>query len=69
MPASAFQFFLDNARIGFSAGENFDPDCGHFVRFNFATSMPILDRILGRFVDAVNRRNDRSGSVLRNRGV
>ncbi len=64
LPASAFQFFLDNARIGFSAGETFDPDCAQFVRFNFATSMPILDQILGRFVDAVNRRNDRSGSGL-----
>ncbi len=65
LPASAFQFFLDNARIGFSAGETFDPDCAQFVRFNFATSMPILDQILGRFVDAVNRRNDRSGNGLR----
>jgi cystathionine beta-lyase len=55
MSTSAFQFFLDNARIGFSAGENFDPDCGRFVRFNFATSMPILDQILDRFVTAVKK--------------
>jgi cystathionine beta-lyase len=65
LPASAFQFFLDNARIGFSAGESFDPNCPQFVRFNFATSMPILDQILERFIDAVNRRNDKSGSSLR----
>jgi len=54
----AFQFFLDNARIGFSAGETFDPDCTPFVRFNFATSMPILDDILDRVV-AATRRNER----------
>jgi cystathionine beta-lyase len=54
----AFQFFLNNARIGFSAGETFDPDCAQFVRFNFATSMPILDDILDRFVTAT-RQNDR----------
>jgi len=53
MPTSAFQFFLDRARIGFSAGETFDPDCSQFVRFNFATSMPILDQILDRLVSAV----------------
>src|SRR6266851_3580951 len=54
----AFQFFLNNARIGFSAGETFDPDCAQFVRFNFATSMPLLDDILDRFV-AATRQNDR----------
>jgi len=53
MSTSAFQFFLDQARIGFSAGETFDPDCSRFVRFNFATSMPILDQILDRFISAV----------------
>jgi cysteine-S-conjugate beta-lyase len=51
--SSAFQFFLDQARIGFSAGETFDPDCARFVRFNFATSMPILEQILDRFVGAI----------------
>ena len=52
---SAFQFFLDQARIGFSAGESFDPACARFVRFNFATSLPILDQILDRFVTAVRK--------------
>jgi cystathionine beta-lyase len=55
MPTSAFQFFLDHARIGFSAGESFNPDCANFVRFNFATSMPILDQILDRLVTAVKK--------------
>jgi cysteine-S-conjugate beta-lyase len=54
-PSSAFQFFLDHARIGFSAGETFDPDCAQFVRFNFATSMPILEEILDRFVTAIRQ--------------
>lgn len=58
LSASAFQFFHNTARIGFSAGESFDPDCAQFVRFNFATSMPILDNILDRFVTAT-RQNDR----------
>lgn len=55
---SAFQYFMKTARIGFSAGETFDPDCAQFVRFNFATSMPILDEMLDRFVTAT-RKNDR----------
>jgi cystathionine beta-lyase len=58
LSTSAFQFFLDKARIGFSAGETFDPDCAQFVRLNFATSMPILDDILERIVAAI-RKNDR----------
>jgi len=58
LSASAFQFFLEKARIGFSAGETFDPDCGQYVRLNFATSMPILDEILDRFITAT-RQNER----------
>jgi len=58
LSTSAFQFFLDKARIGFSAGETFDPTCPQFVRFNFATSMPILDEILDRMLVAL-RQNDR----------
>ena len=49
----AFRFFHDQARIALSAGENFDPACPQFGRLNFATSMPILDRILKRLVTAV----------------
>jgi cystathionine beta-lyase len=58
LSAAAFQFFLNKARIGFSAGETFDPDCSQFVRLNFATSMPILDQILDRIIVAA-RQNDR----------
>jgi cystathionine beta-lyase len=49
---SAFQFFHDKAGIALSPGENFDPACPQFARLNFATSMPILDRILERLVTA-----------------
>ncbi len=49
---SAFQFFHDKARIALSPGENFDPTLPHCGRLNFATSMPILDRILERLVTA-----------------
>jgi cystathionine beta-lyase len=58
LSTSAFRFFLDNARIGFSAGETFDPNCAQFVRLNFATSIPILDKILDRMIVAT-RQNDR----------
>ena len=57
LSTSAFQFFLDHARIGFSAGETFDPDCTQFVRLNFATSMPILDDILARMIGATRQNN------------
>jgi cystathionine beta-lyase len=53
LDSAAFAFFHDKARIAFSAGETFDPGCGAFVRFNFATSRTILDQILDRMVAAV----------------
>lgn len=53
MPAG--KFFLDHARVAFSAGETFDPNCEQFVRFNFSTSMEIVDRILDRMVAAVDK--------------
>jgi cystathionine beta-lyase len=52
---TAFDFFHEHARIGFSPGQDFDPTCGSFVRFNFATSAEILDQILDRMAGAVRR--------------
>ena len=52
---TAFDFFHDQARIAFSAGETFDPAGSQFVRFNFATSMPILDKLLDQMVTALRR--------------
>jgi len=58
LPGKAFDFFHDKARVAFSPGEAFDPARADAVRFNFATSAPILDRILARMAEAVrsNRR-------------
>jgi len=56
LPVPAFEFFHDQAKVAFSAGETFEPSSQQFVRFNFATSMPILDRILERMVGAIRAR-------------
>jgi cystathionine beta-lyase len=56
LQASAFEFFLDKAKVGLSAGETFEPSSTQFARLNFATSLPILDEILGRMVKAVRAR-------------
>ena len=50
---SAFDFFHERARVAFSPGENFEPNCSAFVRFNFATSRVIADEIVDRMVAAV----------------
>ena len=55
---SAFEFFLNNAKVGLSEGERFEPTSTQFVRLNFATSFSILDQILERMIAAV-RRNQR----------
>lgn len=53
---SAYGFFLDKAKIGFSAGETFEPTATQYVRMNFATSRTILDQILERMIKAVRNR-------------
>jgi cystathionine beta-lyase len=53
LPGTAFDFFHDRAKIAFSPGQAFDPANEKAVRFNFATSAPILDRILERMAEAV----------------
>jgi cystathionine beta-lyase len=53
LEGSAFNFFLEHARIGFSPGEAFHPNAMKFVRMNFATSKPILDEMLDRMITAV----------------
>jgi cystathionine beta-lyase len=50
---SAFDFFLEHARIGFSPGEGFHPRAEKFVRMNFATSEVILDEMLERMITAI----------------
>ncbi|MBJ3776793.1 MalY/PatB family protein [Acuticoccus mangrovi] len=52
----AQQFFVEEAKVGFSGGSAFDPDAGStFVRVNFATSAEILDRILDRTLTATRK--------------
>ena len=52
---SAFEFFHDQGKVALSAGEAFEPGAEQYVRLNFATSLPILDRILERVVSAAKR--------------
>jgi cysteine-S-conjugate beta-lyase len=56
LPTTAFKFFHEKAKIGFSAGETFDPLCPNFVRFNFGTSIEIIDEILGRMIAAARHK-------------
>ncbi len=60
LPGSAFDFFHDKAKIAFSGGEAFDPEGKNFVRFNFATSAAILDKILDRMAEAVRSNANRA---------
>lgn len=48
-------FFLDEARIAVSDGATFDPESHQFVRINFATIRSILDEVLRRMIEAINR--------------
>ncbi len=48
----AAQFFLEQAKVGFSPGETFDAAYGQWVRFNMATSMPIAVEKIERMVEA-----------------
>ena len=52
----AVDFFLREARVGFSAGAAFHPEAANFVRMNFASSPAIVDEILERMVGAVRAR-------------
>lgn len=53
LEGSAFNFFLEHARIGFTSGETFHPNAMKFVRLNFATSKLIIDEMLDRMITAV----------------
>ena len=53
LKSSAYDFFLEHAKVGFSAGETFEPDHTQFVRLNFATSKAILDDAVSRMGRAV----------------
>ncbi len=52
---SAYHFFLDEAKVGLNEGENFGPLGKNCVRLNFATSHEVLEQVLGRMADALER--------------
>lgn len=52
IPEPAADYFLEKAKIAFSPGETFSPDCGRFVRLNFATSGTLLQELLDRMAKA-----------------
>ena len=52
----AADFFLDEARVALSQGENFGSGFEAFARLNFATSRDLLDQILDRMASALEQR-------------
>lgn len=56
---SAFDFFKSHAKVALSPGESFSPEAARYVRINFATSLPILDEILGRMGSAIRQLQNR----------
>ncbi|HEY8597847.1 MAG TPA: MalY/PatB family protein [Thermomicrobiales bacterium] len=52
---SPYEFFLNEAKVGFNNGGDFGPLGKHCVRLNFATSREVLDEVLGRMADAIER--------------
>lgn len=50
-----YTFFLEQAKVAFSAGPNFGTQGAGFVRFNFATSRAIVTEIVQRMAAAVKR--------------
>lgn len=49
-------FFLEHARVAVSEGAGFGPPGGGFVRFNFATSAALLERMVRAMAAAVRAR-------------
>ena len=46
---------LENAKVALEPGTKFGNQCGSFARLNFATSSEILEAVLNRILDAVNK--------------
>jgi cystathionine beta-lyase len=53
LPGPAGTFFLEQAKVALSPGENFGAQYGNFARLNFATSPAILEQIVARMAAAV----------------
>jgi cystathionine beta-lyase len=57
--ACAQEFFLERARVGLSAGQDFDDEALQCVRLNFATGPDLLERVLSRLsgsLEGIGRR-------------
>ena len=52
---SPYEFFLDEAKVGLNPGGDFGTLGKDCVRLNFATSREVLDQVLGRMADAIER--------------
>lgn len=59
LPSAAYDFFLHEAGVAFSAGGSFDPTCNGFVRLNFATTEAILVEAVERMVAAIDQHRRR----------
>jgi len=55
LPGSVTHYFREHARVALSPGESFVSGGEQFVRLNFATSQPILQKILGAIIDTAHR--------------
>ena len=56
---SPYHFFLNEAKVGLSQGSMFGAPGDTFVRLNFATSPEVLQMVLDRMADAVERAGKR----------
>jgi len=52
---SPYDFFLNEAKVGLNRGGDFGSLGKECVRLNFATSREVLDEVLGRMADAIER--------------
>lgn len=56
LPVSPAAFFIEHAQVALSDGAWFGPGFEHCVRFNFATSKPILAELVERLISAAKQR-------------
>lgn len=52
---SPYDFFLNEAKVGLNPGADFGTLGQQCVRLNFATSREVLEQVLGRMADAIER--------------
>jgi cystathionine beta-lyase len=55
LPAGPFEYFLENAKVALSNGVDFGEVGKNFVRLNYATPNKLLEQILERLADSVDK--------------